>query len=72
MLHLLLRAEHHISNALPEVCLWVSDESDVFNGTTVSELRSELLLANDKGQVSYKDASGEVFPRVNASVAATS
>jgi len=72
MLHLLLRAEHHISNALPEVRLWVSDESDVFNGTTVSELRSELLLANDKGQVSYKDASGEVFPRVNASVAATS
>jgi len=72
MLHFLFRAEHNIANALTEVRLGVSDESDVLNGATVSKLCSKLLLTDNKGQVSDEDASSEILPRVDASVSATS
>ena len=49
--------------------LRISDEPDVLYGATGTELRPEVLLTDDEGQVSDEDRPSEVFPRVHAGVA---
>ena len=52
------------------MCLWISDEPDILDRATAFELPTQFLLAYDEGQVPNKDGAREVFPWIDAGVAA--